>query len=135
MFHSPAIATVAAACERAEVPLVLAGRVPEGLAAPRGARVLGYVDRDDLAALYGAATATAVASRYEGFGLPPLEAMACGSPVIAARISALPEVLGGVDAGDEVRTEQRMAVPVGRRRAAWARAVRVVPEALALPWV
>lgn len=48
----------------------------------------------DLPALYGGALALAFPSRYEGFGLPPLEALACGTPVLAADSSSLPEVVG-----------------------------------------
>lgn len=55
---------------------------------------VGYVPRSQLPLLYAAATAFAFPSLYEGFGLPPLEAMACGTPVLAARASCLPEVLG-----------------------------------------
>jgi glycosyltransferase involved in cell wall biosynthesis len=54
----------------------------------------GYVAANDLPALYGAATAAVVPSVYEGFGLPVLEAMACGTPVISSDTSSLPE-LGG----------------------------------------
>lgn len=57
-------------------------------------RLLGAVPAADLPALYAAATAFVFPSRYEGFGLPPLEAMAAGTPVVAARASCLPEVLG-----------------------------------------
>ena len=57
----------------------------------------GYVADDALPALYGGADALCYPSRYEGFGLPPLEAMACGCPVLCSRASSLPEVVG--DAG------------------------------------
>ena len=57
----------------------------------------GYVADADLPQLYGGADALCYPSRYEGFGLPPLEAMACGCPVLCSRSSSLPEVVG--DAG------------------------------------
>lgn len=87
-----------------EVSLVIAGswdnRYPEArqLAAQNARiRFLGPIDDADLPALYGGALAFAFVSEYEGFGLPPLEAMACGVPVIAGNTSSLPEVIG--DAG------------------------------------
>ena len=56
--------------------------------------LLGFVDDDDLPALYSAARMLVMPSLYEGFGLPILEAMACGIPVIASNLSSLPEVVG-----------------------------------------
>jgi alpha-1,3-rhamnosyl/mannosyltransferase len=60
-------------------------------------RLAGFVADDKLATLYRGADALLFPSRYEGFGLPALEAMALGTPVVAARAGALPEVVG--DAG------------------------------------
>ena len=54
----------------------------------------GYVPDEDLPALYSAAQLLAYPSLYEGFGLPVLEAMACGTPVVTSNVSALPEVAG-----------------------------------------
>ncbi len=54
----------------------------------------GFVPDDDLPVLYNAADAFVFPSLYEGFGLPPLEAMACGTPVIASNASCIPEVTG-----------------------------------------
>ena len=58
---------------------------------------LDFVPEEDLAALYSACAAFVFPSLYEGFGLPPLEAMACGAPVICSNAASLPEVVG--DAG------------------------------------
>ena len=57
----------------------------------------GYVNDEDLAPLYSGAEWFVYTSQYEGFGLPPLEAMSCGCPVITSNNSSLPEVVG--DAG------------------------------------
>jgi len=57
-------------------------------------RFFGFVPHGTLAALYRMAAVFAFPSLYEGFGLPPLEAMACGTPVVTSRISSLPEVVG-----------------------------------------
>jgi glycosyltransferase involved in cell wall biosynthesis len=56
--------------------------------------LLGYVDDQDLPALYSASRMLLMPSLYEGFGLPVLEAMACGVPVITSKTSSLPEVGG-----------------------------------------
>lgn len=55
---------------------------------------LGYLSDRDLANLYNLATMFIYPSLYEGFGLPPLEAMACGTPVIVSRVSSMPEICG-----------------------------------------
>jgi glycosyltransferase involved in cell wall biosynthesis len=57
----------------------------------------GFADDEDLPALYRASDLFVFPSLYEGFGLPPLEAMACGTPVVTSNVSSLPEVVG--DAG------------------------------------
>lgn len=78
------------------IELVIAG--DPGAQAPAsmpGARMLGRVTQEELADLYGAAGCFVFPSRYEGFGLPCLEAMACGCPVAAYRNSSLPEVVDG----------------------------------------
>ncbi|MFC7474827.1 glycosyltransferase family 4 protein [Dankookia sp. GCM10030260] len=65
-----------------------------GGAAGHAVRTLGRVSDAELRALYESALGLLFPSRYEGFGLPPLEAMACGCPVIAAAAGAVPEVCG-----------------------------------------
>jgi glycosyltransferase involved in cell wall biosynthesis len=57
-------------------------------------RHIGYVPDTELAALYSSASILAFPSLYEGFGMPALEAMACGTPVVAANRASLPEVCG-----------------------------------------
>ena len=80
-------------------PLVLAGGDRDrfrALARAEGARarVPGFVDDADLVSLYRAASVMCFPSLYEGFGLPPLEAMACEVPVVSSNAASLPEVLG-----------------------------------------
>ena len=60
-------------------------------------RLTGYLQDDALVGLYSAATALVWPTFFEGFGLPPLEALACGCPVITSNVTSLPEVVG--DAG------------------------------------
>lgn len=69
-------------------------RLVEELKLKEMVRFLGYVGDEDLPALYSAADCFLYPSVYEGFGLPPLEAMACGVPVITSDASSLPEVVG-----------------------------------------
>lgn len=89
---------------RAEIPFVIAGMKgwlhggfeaeAERLIKKGQIRMLGYVPDEDLPKLYSAAAMMVYPSIYEGFGLPPLEAMACGTPVISSNAASLPEVVG-----------------------------------------
>lgn len=89
------LALLARIAARLPVPLVLLAGEGAGRVFPRPTRVLAEVDESDLPALYGSAEALLLPSRHEGFGLPALEAMATGTPVLAASAGALPEVTGG----------------------------------------
>lgn len=82
-------------------------------ALPRVQR-LGYVDDGDLPALYGGATAFIFPSLYEGFGLPPLESMACGVPVVSSDATSLPEVLGDAALFAAPRDAEAMAEAIVR---------------------
>lgn len=94
-----------ARASRPDLELVIAGE-PGQQAPPSmpGARVLGHLSGAELADVYTAAGCLVFPSRYEGFGLPCLEALACGCPVAAFRNSSVPEVVDGagelVDDGD-----------------------------------
>ncbi len=109
------VATVIAAYHRAgstigeQCPLVIAGRLPKQdtpfapdprrLAREQGidercVRFTGFVDEADKPALYRGAVAFFFPSHYEGFGLPPLEALACGTPVVGSDVSSMPEIVG-----------------------------------------
>jgi|SRR5579872_94497 len=89
---------------RDKCPLILGGKwgwesepvreLFESEARHRGVRYLGYVSDEDLPALYGGATALLYPSFYEGFGLPPVEAMACGTAAIVSTADAVREVVG-----------------------------------------
>jgi glycosyltransferase involved in cell wall biosynthesis len=101
----------------AEVELVLAGAASRQAPADvGGARRLGYLEHAALVDLYSAAACFVFPSRYEGFGLPVLEAMGCGCPVVAYRNSSLPEVAG----------EAAMLVPDGDAVALGRAAAEVV---------
>jgi glycosyltransferase involved in cell wall biosynthesis len=76
-------------------------------------RFLGFVPIDTLRAFYQAASAFVFPSLYEGFGLPPLEAMACGTPVVCSNVSSLPEVVG--DAAEIINPENVFDIARGMR--------------------
>jgi glycosyltransferase involved in cell wall biosynthesis len=78
-----------------ELPLVLAGPASRWARDLRGVLVTGLLSDDDLAALYTGARALVFPSDEEGFGLPPIEALACGTPVVACAVQGVSEVLDG----------------------------------------
>jgi glycosyltransferase involved in cell wall biosynthesis len=90
--------------EDADLELVIVAAAPDrqgvfqtlaaSLGVDRRTRVLGRLGTDDVARLYNLADAFVFPSEREGFGLPPLEAMACGAPIIARRATSIPEVVG-----------------------------------------
>jgi glycosyltransferase involved in cell wall biosynthesis len=77
-------------------------------------RFFGFVPDETLAALYRLASVFAFPSLYEGFGLPPLEAMACGTPVVTSNVSSIPEVVG--DAAVQVDPYDQTAIADGLER-------------------
>ena len=126
--------------ERPELTLVLTGGGHEARPLPPGVVARGLVSGDELVSLYRRAACLVFPSLYEGFGWPPLEAMACGCPVAVSNAGSLPEVCGdGAVFFDPTSPEEIAAgvldalaradelVPLGRRRAmsfTWERSAR-----------
>lgn len=132
--------TLIAAWQRAfperDVALVFT-RAPAGL--PPGAFVAGAPSDADLARLYRGATAVAVPSLDEGFGLPLLEALACAAPAVASRVAALPEVGGDVPVWidnplDVAAWAAALGAAVHERAAAAARAAGGPERAARFTW-
>jgi glycosyltransferase involved in cell wall biosynthesis len=105
------------------LPLVLVGKHGRWAAELRGVHLTGHVPDEDLAAIYTGAHALVFPSDEEGFGLPPVEALACGTPVVATDVPALREVLG----------ERASFVPAGDMAALVAAAEAVARPAPAPP--
>lgn len=99
-----------------QATLVLAGprRGGTGRREPAWQRTLGFVSDDDLMTLYRCARVVVAPSSYEGFGLPVLEAMQLGAPVIAARASSLPEAGGDAAVYVEPGDDEALAREIGR---------------------
>lgn len=128
------------AATRAQCPLVLAGmdgwqtqdlyKELEPLVRAGEVRQLGYLTREELTRVVAGACALVYPSLYEGFGLPPLEAMACGVPVIASDASSIPEVVG--QAGMLVHPEDVEGVTQAMRNWIESPAERAKASAFAL---
>ncbi len=104
-----------------DMPLVLAGRkgwkmdeLLEGIEPSVKDKIFftGFIEDEDLPVIYGNAEFFVFPSMYEGFGIPPLEAMACGTPVLSSNAASLPEVLGDAavyfKSGDEADLQSKM---------------------------
>jgi glycosyltransferase involved in cell wall biosynthesis len=124
--------------------IVGSGGWGDGIPAGAGISELGRVTDDELHALYAHASCVALPSLHEGFGLPALEAMAAGTPVVAGRSGALPEVTGGAavlvdpysiaaiaEGIERAIADKETLVPIGRSRAkafTWESAAALTAE-------
>lgn len=125
-----------------DLELALVGRPAHGgedILKGARARWLGRVSDEELADLYRAASAVALPSLYEGFGLPILEAMACGAPTVASNRGAMPEVAGDgalladptpAALADAIRAALEPATAERLRAAGPAQAATFTPQAM-----
>jgi glycosyltransferase involved in cell wall biosynthesis len=121
--------------ERPELRLVLTGGGHEGRTVPEGVEVRGHVSLDELATLYRRAACLVFPSLYEGFGQPPLEALACGTPVAASSLPAIAEVVGDAAAlFDPHDPEEIAAVVAGVLDAPERFAAAGPPQAARFTW-
>ena len=141
--NHPFLGKVLDAIDRDNLELVISGAPSYGYdvvaaqlrscrRAPR-IRLLGRIDDRWLPALYAGAEAYVTASRSEGFGFTPLEAMACGTPVVASAAGSLPEVLG--DAATVIEEEDVDAWRKAVTRLLEDREFRLSRESLGTQWV
>jgi alpha-1,3-rhamnosyl/mannosyltransferase len=123
-----------------DVTLAITAKLPDTAALPRGVRVtqLGFVDDPTLAALYRACALLAFPSRHEGFGLPVLEAMSYGAPVVCSNATALPETAGEAAAyvppGDPAALAETMRAVIDDRIYAGELRRRGPPRAASFTW-
>jgi glycosyltransferase involved in cell wall biosynthesis len=101
-------------------------------------QITGWVDRERLRSLYQGARLFVYPSRYEGFGVPPLEAMACGAPVIATRTGAIPEYAEGaallIDPGDRRALREAMVRLLSDEPLRRDLRARGIERAKQMPW-
>jgi alpha-1,3-rhamnosyl/mannosyltransferase len=127
-----------------DLVVVGAGGWGDGVPTGPGIRAVGRVTDEELHTLYANATCLALPSLHEGFGLPALEAMAAGTPVVAGRSGALPEITGGAailvdpqsvtaiaDGIERAVSERGRLMPMGLARAkefTWAKAAALTAD-------
>jgi glycosyltransferase involved in cell wall biosynthesis len=121
--------------EQPDLRLVLTGSGHDRVPSVEGVEIRGRVSPDELVALYRQAAALVFPSLYEGFGLPPLEAMACGCPVAASDLPALREVCGdAVRYFDPERPDEIAAAILATLAEAEALSERGLRQAAAFSW-